>query len=109
MPSRKQTLSATLAVVATLVLVAAPALASITPASTATELATAMSSASAGVTTGSYEVVPGSGTPNGTADSALTTFPTDGTTFAILTSGNVALADDPNEAENSGAALGSAA
>lgn len=109
MPSRKKDLFATLAIATAILLLAAPAHASITPATTATELATAMSSTSAGVPVGTYEVVPATGTPNGTADSALGTFPTEGTTFTILTSGDVALADDPNNSGSSGVDLGSAA
>ena len=104
MPSRTKIILATLAVSATMIVVSAPAHAEITPASSPSELAAAMSSASAGVTIGSYVEVPGSGTPNGTADS-LTTFPTDGPTFAIMTSGDVQLADDPNASGSSGADL----
>lgn len=114
MPSRRKTLFATLVVSTNMILVAAPAHAAVTPATSPSELSTAMSSASAGVTIGTYEVVPAgelgpTGTPNGTADSPLTTFPTDGETFAILTSGDVTLADDPNSSGSSGADLGSAA
>src|SRR5687767_11972375 len=48
-----------------------------------------------------FVAVPPSGTPNGTSD-ALSFFPTHGSTFGILTSGNVLIADDPNNATDSG-------
>ena len=48
----------------------------------------AMASSSANVTGASYAATTG-GTPNGTSDSPLAGFPTDGATFGILTSGDV--------------------
>jgi uncharacterized repeat protein (TIGR01451 family) len=80
------------------------------PAGTASTLASAIA-ADAGVVTGaSFMSVPPSGTPNAIADSgsALAGFPTGGGTYAILTSGNANLADDLNDADNSGANLGGA-
>ena len=60
--------------------------------------------ANAGTVTGaSYEAVPPFGTPNGTSNSSLTGFPTSGSTFGILTTGDVNLADDPNSSDDSGA------
>ena len=49
-----------------------------------------------------------SGTPNAVADSAtpLGGFPTDGLSYAILTSGDANLADDPNASGSSGASDG---
>jgi hypothetical protein len=40
--------------------------------------------------------------PNATSDVALAGFPTNGSTYAILTSGDPELADDPNESESDG-------
>ena len=44
--------------------------------------------------------------PNATSDSALSGFPTNGPTFTILTTGNSALADQPNDSESDGASGG---
>jgi hypothetical protein len=44
--------------------------------------------------------------PNGVADEPLGGFPTEGSTFGILTTGDATLADDPNNAPNSGVSLG---
>ena len=56
--------------------------------------------------TGASATAP-SGTPNGTAD-CLSWFATHGSNFGILTSGDVNLADDANNAQDSGADLGGA-
>ena len=52
----------------------------------------------------SFQNVPTTGTPNATSD-ALAGFPTNGPTFAIMTSGDAQLADDPNSTGSSGASL----
>lgn len=57
------------------------------------------------LTSASFDAVPPSGTPNGTSD-GLNSFPTHGPTFAILTTGNVNFADDPNSGGSTGANLG---
>lgn len=57
------------------------------------------------VTGASYLAVP-AGTPNGVEDSPLSFFPTDGSTFGILTTGNVLFADQPNTSGNTGQNLG---
>lgn len=92
------------------VLSAGVAYAAITPvpndASGATTLANALISDASVLTSAGFDAVPGSGTPHGAGDSALTSFPTDGSTFAILTSGDAGLADDPNTSGGSGANLG---
>ena len=102
-------LAATILVATTMMVVAAPAHAAITPTSTPSDLASAIAGPSVTPTGSAFETVPGTGTPNGVGDSALAGFPTNGTTFGILTSGDVNLADDPNTLENSGANLGSSA
>jgi hypothetical protein len=68
----------------------------------AASLAAALSSDPGIVTGASFDSVTG-GTPNAVADAPLSSFPTNGGTFAILTSGDANLADDPNVAINSGA------
>ena len=71
----------------------------------ATALGNAMLANPAVLTSASFAAFPPSGTPNGTSD-ALSFFPTNGSTFGILTTGDVSLADDANTAEDTGVALG---
>ena len=73
----------------------------------ATALANAMLADPSVLTSASFATVPASGTPHGTS-TALSFFPTHGSTFAIMTSGNVNFADDPNNAPNTGDLLGGA-
>lgn len=47
--------------------------------------------------------------PTGVGDTAVAGFPTNGATFGIITSGNAALADDPNSDTGSGSGWGQAA
>jgi hypothetical protein len=97
---------ALVAAAALLALNASLATAAITPTTSdgagATAIANTLPANPATVTGASYDAVPPSGTPNGTADSALAGFPTEGSAFGILTNGNVSLADDPNDDEGSG-------
>jgi hypothetical protein len=82
---------------------AGTASAAITPvtknAAGALALATAMNN-NAVITGATFQTVPPSNNPNGTANAALNEFPTNGTTFSILTSGCVEFADDANDAPN---------
>lgn len=98
------------AVAAVASLGATNALAAINPASNdnagADQIAGTLSAPPTNVTGASYDAVPPGGTPNGTADSPLSSFPTHGSDFGILTSGDVASADDPNSAGNTSADLG---
>jgi hypothetical protein len=71
-----------------------PAAAVITHAPTAQPISDALTVAS--VSPATYTVIAGSGQPNGTSDSPLAGFPTHGTAFGILTTGDVNSADDPN-------------
>jgi hypothetical protein len=67
----------------------------------AASLAAAIESTPGVITGASFDTVTG-GTPHAVADAPLSSFPTAGGTFAILTSGNAQLADDPNVAIDSG-------
>lgn len=72
--------------------VVGPANAAITPGTGpagALAISQALGTPSAGVTGASYVSTTELGTPNGTSDSPLAGFPTDGSTFGILTSGDV--------------------
>ena len=87
---------------ALIVVTAIPSQAVITPSSASQDLAAAMTH---GVVSDSGLQQPSGSQANGVSDSALAGFPTDGATFTILTSGDVNLADDPNDSDQSGAAL----
>lgn len=69
-------------------------------------LAEAIAANPAVVTGASFEAVPAGGTPHAVADAPLSSFPTNGSTFAILTSGDAELADDANLSESDGKNLG---
>jgi uncharacterized repeat protein (TIGR01451 family) len=84
-------------------LLSSPATATITLTSNPTTLAQAIAQSPGSVTGASFVALPPIGTPHGTEDMPLDGFPTDGATFAILTTGNAALADQPNSAGDSGA------
>lgn len=70
------------------------------------QLATAM--AATGFTPGaaSFQTVPPMGTPHAVSNTPLAGFPTSGSTYAILTSGDANLAETPNTSGSSGLSLG---
>jgi len=86
---------------------AAPAQATITPTDNATTLANALNNngvlGAASLTTPPHPDMDDP-IPNATADNSppLTGFPTNGTTYTIMTSGDPLLADDPNDSDSSG-------
>jgi VCBS repeat-containing protein len=65
-------------------------------------LGQAMEATPGSITSASFDTIPPEGTPNGVGSGALNSFPTNGGTFAVLTSGDATLADDPNTAPDSG-------
>jgi hypothetical protein len=85
------------------VLPATPATAAITLRSNPTTLAQAIEHTAGTITGASFVALPLLGTPHGTANAPLDGFPTSGPTFTILTTGDAALADQPNSAGDSGA------
>lgn len=96
-------LTATLAVVPVRTL-APPAAAAISPALNAYQVAAALQTPSAWVrdaslSQGSFDFE-GLVTSAGTADAPLAGFPTEGSTFTILTTGDAAAADDPSGADD---------
>jgi len=95
--------------VAALMAVAVAAYAAIVPvtndAAGAASLAAALSANPALVTSATFDAVSPTGTPNAVADAPLNSFPTNGTTFAVLTTGNAQLADDANLSDASGVDL----
>jgi uncharacterized repeat protein (TIGR01451 family)/fimbrial isopeptide formation D2 family protein len=96
-------LAATVAVAGTTAVSAqTPPPPSITPADADTIAAAIASGSVAVATTTDFVTVPPSGTPNAVSDVALASFPTDGSAYGILTSGDAQLADDPNDSGSSG-------
>ena len=69
-------------------------------------LASAIAADPGSVTGASYEAVPACGRPNDVSTTALAGFPTASSSYSILTTGEAALADDPNLSEGSGVDLG---
>jgi hypothetical protein len=86
-------------------LAATPAGAAIVTTSDAGTLGTAMMADTSNLAGAAFVNVPG-GTPHAVSDTPLTRFPTRGSTYAILTTGDAALADDPNGSDSSGVDLG---
>ena len=91
-----------------LVLAASPASAVVTTTSNPDLLSAALAGAGANITAASFDELPPTGTPHAVSTSPLAGSPTEGPSFAVLTTGNAALADDPNSSANSGADLGGA-
>ncbi len=87
---------------------AAPATA-ITPSTNAADLSAAFSSQPGLVTGASFAVGPAGANAAGTSTAAGAFFPTDGTTFAALTTGDVANANPPNDVSNKSTNLGTTA
>jgi hypothetical protein len=100
--------AAVIALVSSTLIVGTPAFAGVSSADAAT-LAAALSAPGGPVTAASFATVPG-GTPNGVGDAPLAGFPTDGSTFAILTTGDVnsALLAPPSHAPGTTTELGGA-
>ncbi len=101
-------IAAVVGVTTATLLLAGSALSTITPTTSATDLASSIATSPSVVTGASFVAVPPEGTPNAVADSgtALGGFPRAGDTYAILTSGDANLADDPNDSGSTGADIG---
>ena len=56
----------------------------------------------------SFVALPPSGTPNAVSTTSLAGFPTAGPSYTIMTSGDAALADQPNDSGSAGVGLGGA-
>jgi PKD repeat protein len=82
-----------------------PASASIVATSSASTLVAAMTGPGANVTGASFVTVP-AGTPHAVSTTPLAGSPTNGPSFAILTTGDANLADTPNTSTGSGVDLG---
>jgi hypothetical protein len=97
--SRRLTTRPVLSVILALTLLASGAVtadAAITPQATAPPIAQAIVASAPTLVSSSFASLPPAGAPNGTANAPFGSFPTNGSTFGILTTGSVALADDPN-------------
>ncbi len=82
---------------------AGPAASAIDTSASAGDIAAAIARDSSVVTGASFVTVPG-GTPNAVSDVPLASFPADGSTYGILTSGDATLAGNTNSFPNSGVA-----
>lgn len=103
----RRTLLALVAAVGALASTAATAQAAITGTENANDLASAITGAPASGATLDAALQGDTGYfPDAVADASLGGFPTGGGTFSILTSGDATLADQPNDSESAGAALG---
>ena len=94
--------------IAVVVATAMPAAATIIESRDASFITAAITSSAGLVTGASYQTIPPNGAPNGVGDSSLASFPTNGSTFGIMTSGNVNFADDANSSSSDGANDGGA-
>lgn len=83
---------------------AAPARAAITTTSAPAALTAALADG-ASVSGSSFVALPPTGTPHATSDTALAGFPTAGSSYTILTTGDADFADDENTATNTSAGL----
>jgi uncharacterized repeat protein (TIGR01451 family) len=101
---RRLRFAAGIALLVALFSVTSAAQATITPTSTASDLASAVVNDPAVVTGASF--VAATGTPNAVSTTSLTSFPTDGLSYAILTTGDSTLADQPNNSGSDGVNLG---
>lgn len=82
-----------------------PAGAVVTTTGSPGALGAAMAGPGANVTGSSWAEVPATGTPHAVSTTPLAGLPTNGASFAVLTTGDANLADDPNISSGSGAAL----
>ncbi len=74
----------------------------------AAAIAAAITTDPSTITGAGFDAVPTSGTPNAVVPGVLGGFPTDGSSFGLLTSGDANLADDPNDSGSSGQDIGGA-
>jgi len=91
-----------------LLAITTPAIAAILLTSNPADLVQSIADNPAIVTGAAFTTIPPHGTPHGIGNSPLAGFPLSGGTFAILTTGNAAFADEPNTASNTSASDGGA-
>jgi uncharacterized repeat protein (TIGR01451 family) len=89
-----------------LLVIVTPALAAILLTSSPADLVQSIADQPALVTGAAFVAIPPLGTPHGIGDSPLAGFPLSGGTFAILTTGNAAFADQPNSGSDTSASDG---
>jgi uncharacterized repeat protein (TIGR01451 family) len=91
---------------AALLVIVTPALAAILLTSSPADLVPSIADQPALVTGAAFVAIPPQGTPHGIGNSPLAGFPLSGGTFAILTTGNAAFADQPNSGSDTSASDG---
>jgi uncharacterized repeat protein (TIGR01451 family) len=89
-----------------LFVIVTPALAAILLTSSPADLVQSIADQPALVTGAAFVAIPPLGTPHGIGNSPLAGFPLSGGTFAILTTGNAAFADQPNSGSDTSASDG---
>jgi uncharacterized repeat protein (TIGR01451 family) len=89
-----------------LLVIATPAIAAIFLTSSPADIVQSIADNPAIVTGAAFTTIPPRGTPHGIGNSPLAGFPLSGDTFAILTTGNAALADQPNTGPDTSASDG---
>ena len=83
-----------------------PASATINTGASASDIANAIDATPGLVTGASFETLPPSGTPDAVSDTALTSFPRNGSDYGILTTGDAGIASSANDSASSGASDG---
>ena len=99
-------LSATLVVLIGLALPCTTAFAGVAPTRNAGDLAAALADEGSAISGASFDAIPPNGSPVAVSDTPLTSFPTSGASYAVLSTGNATFADNLNlsgsESENNG-------
>jgi hypothetical protein len=101
-------LVATVAALAAVTLAPAsrPAQLEIAPTRDANQVAAAIADSGAGVTGAAFVAIPPQGNPAAVSSTPLASFPTQGRSYAILTTGDATLAETPNDSDSNGTADG---
>jgi hypothetical protein len=81
-----------------LLVVAGSAGATVTPSRDANAVAAAIPAAGMSIGAASFLAIPPAGNPTGVSDTPIAPFPADGPTYAVLSTGDAALSDQPDQA-----------
>jgi hypothetical protein len=81
-----------------LLAIAASAGATVTPSRDANAVAAAIPAAGMSIGAASFLAIPPTGNPTGVSDSPIAPFPADGPTYAVLSTGDATLSDQPDQA-----------
>src|SRR3954447_27003337 len=81
-----------------LLVVAAKAGAAVTPSRDANAVAAAIPAAGMSIGAASFLAIPPAGNPTGVSDTPVAPFPAEGPTYAVLSTGDATLSDQPDQA-----------